>query len=100
MRIEFLHTPHCPNAGAARELLETILRERFIRDPIEEIVILTPEDAARAGFLGSPSIRIDGADVEPASAEIRAHALGCRLYDGAGVPSRSLIEAALLSREE
>jgi len=99
MLIEFLYTPHCPNAGAARELLETILRERRIPDPIQEVVIHTPEDASRVGFVGSPSIRIDGVDVESVSTGIKGAALSCRLYDGTGVPGRGLIEAALLSRE-
>jgi len=100
MRIEFLHTPDCPNSDAAKALLESILRERGIPDLIQEIVIHTPDDAARVGFLGSPSIRIDGVDVDPASNEVLGPVLGCRLYDGAGVPARRLIEAALILRDE
>ena len=99
MRIEFLHSPECPNSDPARELLEDILRERNIPDSIQEVVIHNPDDAARFGFLGSPSIRIDGVDVDPSSTEIEGPAFGCRLYDGAGVPARGLIEAALRVRE-
>jgi len=95
MRIELLHIPQCPGVDTARDLLGAILRERRIADPIQEIVIATVEDATRVGFLGSPSIRIEGVDVEPASAEIAGPVLGCRLYDGSGVPTRALIEAAL-----
>ena len=99
MRIEFLHTPDCPNAPAARKLLEAILRERGILDRIEESVVGTFDEAARVGFLGSPSIRIDGVDVDPTAVHIQAPVLGCRLYKGTGVLSRELIEAALCARE-
>ena len=99
MRIEFLHTPHCPNAAAARELLESVLRERGIPERIEEVVVGTLDEAVQVGFLGSPSIRIDGVDVEPDSIEIRGPSLSCRLYDGIGCPPRALIEAAVRGRD-
>jgi len=99
MRIELLHTPDCPNTGATRALLESILRERGIADPIRETVIHSLDDAARVGFLGSPSIRLDGVDLEPTSTELNGPALTCRLYDGAGIPPRRLVEAALRAAE-
>ena len=99
MRIELLHTPHCPNAAPARELLESILRERGIPDRIEELVVGTLDEAVQWGFLGSPSIRIDGVDVDPTSTDIRSPALSCRLYEGGGGPSRALLEAALGARD-
>ena len=95
MRIELLHTPHCPNAAPARELLESILRERGIPDRIEEIVVGTLDEAIQWRFLGSPSIRIDGVDVDPTSTQIKGPALSCRLYEGGGGPSRTVLEAAL-----
>jgi hypothetical protein len=99
MHIELLHSPHCPNSDTARELLASVLRKRRIPDSIHEIVIQSQDDAVRVGFLGSPTIRIDGVDVDPTSTEIKGPALGCRLYDGTGVPARGLIETALRSRE-
>ena len=98
MRIEFLHTPHCPNAAAARELLESILRERGIADSVEEVIVGTLDEAEQVGFLGSPSIRIDGVDLESNSTEIKSPVLGCRLYEGTGVVSRALIETALTAK--
>jgi len=59
-------------------------------------------------FLGSPSIRVDGIDVEPAARTAREYALTCRTYlaDGRieGLPTRQLIhqgmkEAARLAPE-
>ena len=60
-------------------------------------------DAARAqelGFLGSPSIRIDGLDVEPEARGLQTFGFGCRTYSDAegrqsGLPSISVIRRAL-----
>jgi len=62
---------------------------------VEQVQVDTEEAAAELGFLGSPSIRVDGVDVE---GKRTAHgALSCRTYaDGAGVPPRWLVEAAVL----
>jgi hypothetical protein len=46
----------------------------------------TPEDAERERFLGSPTVRIDGEDIDPGAALRDDFGLKCRLYrDGEGV---------------
>jgi hypothetical protein len=40
----------------------------------------TSEDAERERFLGSPTVRIDGEDVDPAAGEREDFGLKCRLY--------------------
>ena len=39
--------------------------------------IVSEEDAAREGFVGSPTIRVDGADLFPSDEQ---PALNCRIY--------------------
>jgi hypothetical protein len=97
--IEFLFWEGCPSHPEAKELLESVLAERRIDVPIEMHEIRTKEEAVARAFPGSPTIRIDGRDVDPGGAE-EPPALTCRVYrfpDGrvSPVPSREQLEEAL-----
>ena len=99
MKIELFYWNGCPSHPEARELLQRLLDDRGIRDEIELREIRTDEDAAALGFPGSPTIRIDGRDVDPAGAHAPP-SLSCRIYhlpDGrvSPVPSREQLEEAL-----
>jgi hypothetical protein len=99
VRIEFLYWEECPSHPEAKELLLEVLRERGLDVPIEWRHIGTHEEAAANAFPGSPTIRVDGRDVDPAGAEAPP-SLSCRIYrfaDGrvAPVPSRRQLEEAL-----
>jgi hypothetical protein len=99
VKIEFLFWEGCPSHPEAKELLEDVLAERRIDVPIEMYEIRTKEEAVANAFPGSPTIRIDGRDVDPAGAE-EPPALTCRVYrfpDGrvSPVPSREQLEEAL-----
>jgi arsenate reductase len=62
---------------------------------VERVDVDTPERAAEFGFLGSPSLRVNGADIEGKTAS--AGRLCCRTYEGgSGVPPEWLVEAAVL----
>jgi hypothetical protein len=55
------------------------------------------ETAVSIGFLGSPTVRIDGLDVEPSARQRTAFGILCRTYeDSGGVPSEDLIRGAIL----
>jgi hypothetical protein len=98
-RIEFLYWEGCPSYPEALALLRTVLDERGVTTPIEIREVLTDEEAAELRFPGSPTIRVDGRDVDAAGAA-QAPALNCRIYWLPGgrvspVPSRAQIETAL-----
>ena len=62
-------------------------------------IVTTTEEAEELAFPGSPTIRVDGRDVDPAGAGSRP-ALTCRIYhlpDGrvSPVPSREQLEEAI-----
>ena len=81
------------------ELLEQVLRERGIEADLAVREITTREEAEALRFPGSPTILVDGRDVDPEGANARP-ALNCRIYrlpDGSPspVPSREQLEAAL-----
>lgn len=99
-RIEFLFWQDCPSHGAALERLRKVMVEVGDQSPIEMVEVLTEDDAHRLGFPGSPTIRIDGQDVDPAGARHMGTALTCRVYhleDGrvSPLPSEQMIRQAL-----
>lgn len=99
MRIELLHWEGCPSTPEARQLLDEVLAELGIEATVELRDVTTDEEAEALGFPGSPTIRVDGRDIDPAGAALRP-ALTCRIYrlpDGriSPVPSREQIQEAL-----
>jgi hypothetical protein len=99
VRIEFLYWQECPSHPEAMELLHEVLAERGVETEIEAREIRTQEEATANAFPGSPTIRVDGRDVDPAGAEAPP-SLSCRIYrltDGrvSPVPSRQQLEEAL-----
>lgn len=94
-RIEVLYFEGCPHAEPAIALVEEVVASLAPGEPVHRVRVESAEAAGRERFAGSPSVRINGRDLEdraPADA-----GLGCRLYAGGeGVPPRWLVEAGLL----
>jgi hypothetical protein len=96
VKVELLWWEGCPSYPEARELLEDVLAGRAEVDMRE---VRNQTDAEALGFPGSPTIRIDGRDIDPAGASA-SPSLSCRIYylpDGrvSPVPSREQLEEAL-----
>jgi len=96
MDVTLLYFEGCPHWTIADERLRLVAVDRpdiTVRHQLVE----TPEQAARVGFLGSPSIQVDG--VDPFAGPGAQVGLMCRLYptpDGfQGVPTLDQIRAAL-----
>jgi hypothetical protein len=97
--VEFLYWEGCPSYPEARELLEDVLRVQAADVEIQVRQVETQEEAVELRFPGSPTIRIDGRDVDPAGAD-EPPSLTCRIYhlpDGrvSPIPSREQFEEAL-----
>jgi len=101
MKIELLYFDGCPNHEPALEVLRQVLAEDGVDAPVETVNVTSDEQAVRHRFLGSPSIRIDGRDVEK-EARAADFGRGCRIYlwNGTpkGYPSREMIRAAVRER--
>ncbi len=95
MKIEVLFFEGCPNHRRAVELAKSVAADRVPDARLEEVEVRDPDDAERRHFLGSPTIRVDGEDIEPDARSRTDYAMSCRLYRGSSVPPRELIEAAL-----
>ena len=98
MRIEFLYWEECPSHEEALARLREVLAEEGIRAPIEVVRVDTDEQARALAFPGSPTIRVDGADIAPPGPIPQG--LTCRVYhteDGrvTPLPTREMIRRAL-----
>ncbi len=98
MRIEVLYFEDCPNYQPMISLANEVLSELGLSADIRQVEVRTPEDAERLRFLGSPSLRVDGEDIEPGARSRTQYALSCRVYGGSGLPPKKLLIAALKAR--
>ena len=81
MRVEVLFFDGCPNHEALLPHLRALLVAEGAEDTAIELVRVEDPDAAEAErFLGSPTVRIDGQDVEPGADERTDFGLKCRLF--------------------
>jgi hypothetical protein len=78
--LELLYFDGCPNHEALLPHLERLLRAAEIPAEIELRNVADDTAAQREGFLGSPTVRVDGRDVEPGAEERDDYGLKCRLY--------------------
>jgi hypothetical protein len=99
MKIELFYWEGCPSHPEALELLNEVIAERGIEANVVMREVSTHEEAEELAFPGSPTIRVDGRDVDQEGADAPP-ALACRIYrlpDGrvSPVPSREQLEEAL-----
>lgn len=99
VRVELLWFEGCPNHVEARRALDGVLAARgLVRTQIESVrVDESTVEALR--FPGSPTIRIDGRDIEPGFRDPGVYALSCRVYETPsglrGTPPADWIERAV-----
>ena len=78
--VEILYFDGCPNYEETYALVGSLAAELGLTPTIELVQVSDAEAAARLRFLGSPSVRIDGSDVEPGANHRGEFALSCRAY--------------------
>ena len=103
--VEILYFEGCPNHEPALALVERLGRELGIEPRVELVNVPDQEAAQRLRFLGSPTIRVAGLDVDPRTEERDDYALSCRVFRTeagiAGQPDERWVRTALIrAREE
>lgn len=99
MRIELLWFADCPNHERAEALVREVLAAEGTQATVERIEI--PDEATGVAhcFPGSPTIRVDGVDIEPGWTPCADCTPRCRIYataDGLrGLPERAWVVAAV-----
>lgn len=104
MKVEVLYFDGCPS----HEVLLPRLRELMAQAGVDASVQLTHIEslaaAERERFLGSPTLRINGQDVDPTAGERTDFGLKCRLYPSTeglrGTVPDELVLAALTRADE
>ncbi len=97
-RVEILYFDGCPNLEPTRALVERLARELGVEPQVDLVQVPDAEAASRLRFLGSPTVRVNGRDVESGAAARADFVFSCRIYSGehgvSGQPDpRSLREA-------
>jgi len=85
--VEILSFDCCPNHEQAVALVERIDRELGTEAELRLVNVPDQEAATRLRFLGSPTIRVDGVDIDPLTAERSDYALSCRIFSTEHGPS-------------
>jgi len=94
MKIEVLYLEGCPNHAPTVDRLKAVLRVAGLPTEVSEIEVRDESAAKRLLFFGSPTIRINGFDIEADSPNVKDTGFACRRYPG-GLPSEEMIRAAL-----
>lgn len=94
MRIEILYLNGCPNHSPAVDQLRTVLAGEGLHPEVIEIEVRDESSAKELKFLGSPTIRVNGLDIEAGSRQVTETGFACRCYSG-GLPSEDMIRAAV-----
>ena len=99
MEIELLVFEGCPNQEPTERLLRQTISELKISTEVKVVTVNDNDEAIVKRFLGSPSIRIDGRDIEIEEGKGTQYAMRCRVYSTErgynGVPPKQLILDAL-----
>jgi hypothetical protein len=96
VKLQLLYVDACPGATALLPLLTGYAQE--VGADFEPVLVRTHDEAVAHDFPGSPTVRVDGRDVDQRRADA-GPGLGCRLYwTGQGItnaPPLSWVVAAI-----
>jgi len=97
--IKILYFEGCQYYRAAVALAQEVASQADPPVRIDVIEVTTPEEAGALGFLGSPTVQVNGRDVEPGVVVACPEGFACRTYRVGGtiarIPPREWIEDAL-----
>lgn len=99
VRIEILAREDCPHRGMALVVVERVVDETGIPAEIELVDVESDSDAESYRVLGSPTVLVDGRDVDPEPIPV-AYSVDDRIYrtprGPSGWPEPDWIRAALI----
>lgn len=93
--IQVLYFDSCPNHLPVVEMARRVVATHGLNIEIDEVEV-SADDVARLRFLGSPTVQVDGVDIEPAARARTDFAMSCRVYAApGGFPPEAMLLAAL-----
>ena len=75
IKIRILHTEGCQSYLPALNTVENILNELSMKADINNVLITTTEEADKFKFIGSPTIQVNGIDIEPGARTVQMFGL-------------------------
>ncbi len=101
MDIQVLYFDGCPHHAPTVALIKQVVATLGMDTQIEEVEVTSREDAVSKRFLGSPTVLVNGVDIDPRAHDRTDYGLSCRVYHGMdGVPSASLLQAAFEAAQQ
>ena len=98
--VEVLFFDGCPNVELAVDRAREAIARAGAPADLRLVRIAGEDQAVQCGFLGSPSVRVDGVDVDASARERSDFGSQCRVYSLSGrlegAPPTQWIEALLL----
>lgn len=95
MEVRVLYFSGCPNHPPVVAMAQRLVAEHALIAQVEEIEV-GPDEVEEYRFLGSPTVQVDGVDIEPAARDRTDFAMSCRVYGTPdGLPSESMLREAL-----
>jgi hypothetical protein len=95
MKIELLFFDSCPTYKQALANIKAALKEKNLQADVVLINVKTEAIAEKVGFQGSPSVRINGKDIEGRDEGFN---FSCRLYSVNGKPATAPGKEMILAK--
>jgi len=96
--VEILYTEECPFWMETLKLIKEVVNDLKSEIAIRKVKVSSEEDAKRLMFPGSPTVRINEVDIDPAAEKAEGY-IGCRIYMYKGgiyeFPPKEMIKSAL-----
>ena len=96
VKLEFQYFEGCPNHKKISDNLTEAIKGLKDNIGLKEVLVEDVETAKRIGFIGSPTLLIDGRDIEGIIAP-ESPSLACRFYPN-GVPSSDFIREKIIKK--
>lgn len=104
MKIELLVFDGCPNSEPTEKLIRETVAELDSDAKFEIVKVVDNDDAVAKRFLGSPSVRVNGKDLEIEEDAATQYSMRCRIYrtneSQSGIPSKEILIKAIQARPQ
>jgi len=94
-RVDILYFDDCPNVEPAAARVRDVAARLQVEIDLRMVLVQSIDDAMRTRFLGSPTVHVNGVDIDPSASDRTDFGMSCRMYGTSGVPSEAMIVSAL-----
>src|SRR5204863_5782171 len=85
----------CPHTDRTIDLVRRVASLHGLESRVEHVRVRDRDEMVALRFLGSPTVQIDGIDIEPSARDRTDFGMGCRLYGRSGVPAEEALARAI-----